>query len=126
MELRLTRKRGHDMIGTSLKGGCSRMIAAVLLLVIGLAMFLCLQRFLPSTVLVADRQLEVYDAIGIGDSPRKAIGRIGIGEELLVLRCIDLKHYLVPKVVLQDGRIGYVIEGTFHLQRKLLWPSFGY
>lgn len=86
---------------------------------------LALQRFAPSTVVVADTKLAIYDTTGANEAPRRIINEAAAGEELLVLRCIDLKHYLVPEVVLRDGKVGYIVEGAFHLRHKFPWASFG-
>ncbi len=52
---------------------------------------------------------------------------IGPGTRLPVVGCVDEKHFMVPKVRLQDGRLAYILEGKFSLERKaflliLRWP----
>lgn len=102
-----------------------KVVLAVLFLVVGLAAILALQKFAVSTIIVADATLAIYDITGAKETPRRIIGEAAAGEELRVLRCIDLKHYLVPEVALRDSKVGYVLEGAFHLRQKFPWASFG-
>jgi hypothetical protein len=67
--------------------------------------------------LVADGPLPVYDrTTAVAD--RVLIGTLNAGAEVHVTDCIDLKHYIVPEVLMESGRKGYVIEGMFHLRRE--------
>jgi hypothetical protein len=96
-----------------------------LVVVASLLAFLALQRLSPSTVVVVDAKLPIYKNTGEDGAPRQFLRDATPGEELLVLRCVDLKHYLVPEVDLKEGQIGYIVEGRFHLRRKFVWGSFG-
>ena len=60
----------------------------------------------------------------IDPSATKTIEILAKGARVDVLACLDLKHYLVPEVRLQDARIGYVIGGQFELTTKRLSPAF--
>lgn len=42
------------------------------------------------------------------------------GEVMAVVVCEDVKHYIIP-VVLVDGRRAYVQEGDYRLDRKAAW-----
>lgn len=51
------------------------------------------------------------------------IGVIYAGQTVPVLRCEDLKHYIVPKVKLANGTEGYVLRGDFKIDRQPSWFS---
>jgi hypothetical protein len=68
-------------------------------------------------ILIADEDVQVT-LLPTGD---KAIGTIPAGHGVEVLGCEDLKHYIVPKVRLWDGKDGYVLIGKFHLVRHSAW-----
>ena len=78
---------------------------------------------LPKT-LIADTALPVYDVAVADPAGRRVIGTINAGEAVAVTGCVDLKHYLVPEVVLRDGRKGYVIDGRFHFENQSLASGF--
>jgi hypothetical protein len=44
-----------------------------------------------------------------------ASGYVSKGEQVLVLKCIDVKHYQIYKVQLSNGVGGYVNEGDYLL-----------
>jgi hypothetical protein len=67
--------------------------------------------------LVANEDIQVM-LLPTGD---KAIGVIQAGQTVDVLGCEDMKHYIVPKVQLPDGNMGYVLDGKFHLLRHSAW-----
>jgi hypothetical protein len=69
--------------------------------------------------LVAEEELNLYSKAAAG----QLIGKAKLGEKLAVVRCEDLKHYIVP-IVHIDGRNAYVVEGKFSLERKEAW-KFG-
>jgi len=68
-------------------------------------------------VLIADEDVQV-SLLPNGDN---AIGMISAGRKVEVLECEDLKHYIIPKVRLSNGREGYVLVGKFHLVRHSAW-----
>lgn len=39
------------------------------------------------------------------------------GQHVPLLECIDVKHYLIYKIRMPDGRIGFVNEGSYLLLR---------
>jgi hypothetical protein len=75
--------------------------------------------------LIADTSLPVYDVAVADPAGRRVIDTINVGEAVAVTGCVDLKHYLVPEVLLRDGRKGYVIDGRFHFQNQNQSPASG-
>lgn len=71
-----------------------------------------------AVTLVADGPLKIYDHASADPSQISVIATLETGLEVQVTNCVDLKHYIVPEVVLADGRTGYVIDGRFHLRRE--------
>jgi hypothetical protein len=50
------------------------------------------------------------------------VGVVRSGEEVPVIECADLKHYIVPKV--RVGSLeGYVIVGRFRMKRMPAWTN---
>ena len=54
---------------------------------------------------------------------KEVVGVIQAGQEVPVLKCEDLKHYIVPKVKLANGAEGYVLKGKFKINRHASWSS---
>ena len=46
-----------------------------------------------------------------------AIAQLSAGESVLVTKRVDVKHYLIYKVRLPDGRDGFVLDGEYTLMR---------
>jgi hypothetical protein len=65
---------------------------------------------------IAKGQVNVYDKSMDG----KVIKVLKRGEVTQVVGCEDLKHYIVP-IVLIDGRRAYVHEGDYRLDSKSVW-----
>jgi hypothetical protein len=55
--------------------------------------------------------------------PENVIATVPVGEHLRVTGCVDTKSYIIPKVRLTDGRVGYVHSGQFNLIREPGWSS---
>lgn len=70
--------------------------------------------------LVAEEELSVYAKPADGE----VINKLRKEEEVPVIGCVDLKHYIVPTISV-EGRTGYVVEGQFHLERKKAWDLGG-
>jgi hypothetical protein len=47
-----------------------------------------------------------------------AIAELPVGQRVPVIKCVDVKHYLIYKVRLPDGREGFVLEGNYILTRN--------
>lgn len=45
--------------------------------------------------------------------PPKEIARLSAGESVELEACINVKHYLIYKVQLSDGRNGFVLDGDY-------------
>jgi hypothetical protein len=73
--------------------------------------------------LVATTMVPIGAMPTIDPASTQTIAVVQQGERLQVLACKDLKHYVVPEVRLQDGRLGYVIGGQFEIVRST--PSLG-
>jgi hypothetical protein len=86
--------------------------AAVVLVICALSWTLVGQRI----NLIAKGQVNMYDR-PIGGQVIKVLKP---GETTPVVECEDLKHYIVP-IVLIDGRRAYVLEGDYRLDRKSVW-----
>ncbi|MEY4883877.1 MAG: hypothetical protein RIS34_1731 [Pseudomonadota bacterium] len=65
---------------------------------------------------IAKGQVNLYDTPMDG----QVIKVLKPGEIAPVVGCEDLKHYIVP-IVLIDGRRAYVHEGDYRLDRKSVW-----
>ena len=77
--------------------------------------------FSERITLVADAPIQVMDRAITDPQQTKAIGSIDQGEEVPVLGCEDLKHYIAPEIKLADGKAGYVLVGQFQLKRHSPW-----
>jgi hypothetical protein len=66
--------------------------------------------------LTARGQVNLYDKPTDG----QIIKILKAGESVAVVRCEDLKHYIVP-VVLVDGQRAYAQEGSYRMDRKPFW-----
>ena len=74
------------------------------------------------TTLIANGQIQVVDRAVADPAQVSIIGTIQTGEEVVVTRCVDIKHYIVPEVRMKNGQIGYVVAGDFELIRKAVLP----
>lgn len=80
----------------------------------------------PSVMtVVADEDVALYDRATSDPDGRRVVLTLKAGQAAVVSSCIDLKHYLVPEIVLDDGRKVYVIDGRFHIQRESPWRHIG-
>lgn len=70
--------------------------------------------------LVAEEELSVYAKPTNGE----VINKLQKEEEIPVIGCADLKHYIVP-IINIDGRAGYIVEGQFHLKKRKAWDLGG-
>jgi hypothetical protein len=73
--------------------------------------------------LVADEDIFVLDSPSINPLHSNPVYTLKSGEKMSVSACIDLKHYIVPEIILADGRKGYVVKGKFHLDSGPFWQS---
>jgi hypothetical protein len=65
---------------------------------------------------IANGQVNLYDKPTGG----QVVKILNPGEMTSVVGCEDLKHYIVP-IVLIDGKRAYVHEGSYRLERKAAW-----
>jgi hypothetical protein len=49
---------------------------------------------------------------------QKAIAKLSSGQSVPVAECVDVKHFLIYKVDLPDGRNGFVLDGHYSLMRN--------
>ncbi|MFC3285981.1 hypothetical protein [Litchfieldella rifensis] len=70
--------------------------------------------------LVANGIVPIYETSedAMSSPPKGIIAELQAQQRVKVVKCIDVKHYLIYKVRLSDGRIGYVIEGEYVLLRN--------
>lgn len=92
-------------------------ILLFVIVVIGLVGFGFGQRI----TLVAD------EAINLQETPegKKIVVLAPQGARLAVLGCEDDKSLIVPRVELENGAIGFVVYGKFHLERTGLFSGEG-
>jgi hypothetical protein len=107
-----------------MKRGLFTAVGTVLVVVIAAAAVLVFGSAATVT-LVADGPIEVLDKASADPSQTQVIGKLAQGEEVAVVSCKDLKHYVAPEVVLRDGRKGFVLVGNFHLLHEPPWSSPG-
>jgi hypothetical protein len=69
--------------------------------------------------LVAKGMVPVYATLkdATKSPPPPVIAQLLAGESVPVSKCVDVKHYLVYKVRLPDGRDGFVLDGEYSLVR---------
>ena len=98
------------------------MMKTFLILVFIILFFIIIWFFLHfdrPLILVALGEVNVYktegEALGLGEA--KPVAKILIKQSVDVIKCVDVKHYLIYKVSFKDGRIGYVNEGEYVLKR---------
>jgi|JI9StandDraft_2_1071091.scaffolds.fasta_scaffold44507_2 hypothetical protein len=85
-----------------------------------------------AAVLLLGKNVELLatSSVPIGAEPTidpastRTIAVLEKGTRVDVLSCKDLKHYLVPKVRLSDGQVGYVLGGQFELTKTM--PSLAF
>ena len=102
--------------------------AVALLIFVGALIIVATVMMAENITLVALEPLTVYKTPS-GEALQSSTGFAEIitaGSRMTVTSCVDVKHYVVPEVRLNDGRVGYVIEGKFNLERKSFAVSFGW
>lgn len=99
------------------KSAVKYFVSAVLILWIVLSFFYMYS--LRALTLLANGTVPVYatedDALKT-PSPT-AIALLLAGQSVPVTKCLDVKHYLIYKVQLADGRDGFVLDGKYTLMR---------
>lgn len=78
-------------------------------------------------LLVGQRiSLVAQDQVMLHDKPMGGvvIKKLEPGEVAAIVRCEDLKHYIVPVVSL-DGKDGYAVDGKYRLNSKRTWELSG-
>ena len=100
------------MIG---KNAIKNLIGAVIIL--GIILFMAYMWSPRGLTLVTKGTVPVYatqeDAMKSPSPP--AIAQLSAGESVPVTKCVDVKHYLIYKVRLPDGRDGFVLDGEYSL-----------
>lgn len=99
------------------KNAIKNLIGAVIIL--GIILFMAYMWSPRGVTLVTKGTLLVYatqeDATKSPSPP--AIAKLSAGESVPVTKCLDVKHYLIYKVRLRDGRDGFVLDGEYSLMR---------
>lgn len=57
------------------------------------------------------------DAMNKSPQP-SVIAQLSAGQSMPVIKCVDVKHYMIHKVRLPDGRDGFVLDGEYMLMRN--------
>lgn len=99
------------------KNAVNNLIGAVI--VLGIILFMGNMWSSRGLTLVTKGTVPVYatqeDAMKSPAPP--AIAQLSAGESVLVTKRVDVKHYLIYKVRLPDGRDGFVLDGEYTLMR---------
>ncbi|MCU7921042.1 MAG: hypothetical protein KZQ95_22185 [Candidatus Thiodiazotropha sp. (ex Epidulcina cf. delphinae)] len=79
----------------------------------------------PKLMLVAESAVPIYAGVdeALASPPVGIIAELQPRQQVKVIRCVDVKHYLIYKVRLSDGQIGFVNDGKYTLLRDGK-PSF--
>ncbi len=74
----------------------------------------------PALYLVARTDVAVYASAtdAMGKPPVKPESSLAPAQRAEVVDCLDVKHYLIYKVRLADGRVGFVNVGEYSLERN--------
>jgi hypothetical protein len=75
--------------------------------------------------LIAEGPIEVQEWLATESNQARTVGYLKAGDEVVVVACEDLKHYIAPVVRLHDGTTGYVFTGSFRLKREPPWSIPG-
>jgi hypothetical protein len=67
--------------------------------------------------LIADGPVHVHARAVVDLSHTQVVAMLRKGEEVAFVSCEDLKHSIVPEVLLRDGTKGYVLVSNFNLRR---------
>ncbi len=90
-----------------------------LIIAVGVVLFLIYMYSPRGLTLVANDKVLVYateDEAMAWPHPA-AIAELSAGQSVPVTKCVDVKHYLIYKVRLPDGRDAFVLEGDYTLMR---------
>lgn len=93
------------------------------LTIVGLILTLVVSVFYFSKTnlsLVAQEPVSIYESVdsALAPPPQKIITKLQPQKSVDVIRCIDVKHYLIYEVRLHDGQVGFVNEGKYILLRN--------
>jgi hypothetical protein len=95
------------------------------LIALGLLLFIGYVLVGEKITLIPEEQINLI-AEPVSD-PAKAVvvGKLQAEQGVEVVGCYDMKHYIVPKVRLENEQTAYVTEAKFRLERKPAWSTFG-
>lgn len=68
--------------------------------------------------LVADADLPIRRVANQADSPVNTIGTLTAGAKVIVVGCEDYKSDIALRVRMENGEVGYVSDGAFHLKKE--------
>lgn len=99
------------------KSAIKNIIGAVLIL--GMVLFLLYMYSLRGLTLTTKGTVPVYatEDDAMRSPPPSLIAQLSAGQTVPVIKCVDVKHYLIYKVRLPDGRDGFVLDGEYTLTR---------
>lgn len=71
-------------------------------------------------VLVANGVVNVYESVDVAMAPlpQEPIAKLMPQNRAEVIKTVDVKHYLIYKVRLSDGRVGFVNDGDYILLQE--------
>ncbi len=91
-----------------------------IVIIFGIALFMTYILSPRGLMLVTKGTVPVYatedDAINKPPKP-SVIAQLSPDQSVPVTKCVDVKHYMIYKVRLPDGRDGFVLDGEYTLMR---------
>ncbi|MFZ6659147.1 hypothetical protein [Undibacterium sp. TJN19] len=93
----------------------SRLVGISILFVVFLA---ACARDVTGLYLVANEDIPVYAAEKEAMTSISSQVKLPATQRASVIECIDVKHYLIYKVRMPDGREGFVNNGKYSLERN--------
>jgi len=73
----------------------------------------------PDRILLSNGIVPVYKSINhalAANQPPK-LAELKANQRVRLLKCVDVKHYYIYKIELDDGTIGFINEGDFTILR---------
>lgn len=103
----------------TLKNKIIIIITIVVAIIVGIAFCVHLIFSTGGLLLIAKDFVQVYateDEAMTWPHP-SAMATLSPGQRVQVAKCVDVKNYQIYKVILPDGRNGFVLEGNYSLMR---------
>ncbi|WP_317933564.1 hypothetical protein [Halioxenophilus sp. WMMB6] len=66
---------------------------------------------------IAEKDIAIYLSLDGALNNTDQIGMLKSGSEVQIIKCHDVKHYIIPEVLTDSGEVGY-INDRFKLRRE--------